>query len=107
MARVRKASEVTKRKGIPARTPEERERELTDLAFDRIESRIIEGTASAQELLHFVKISSRREELELRNLEVEIALKEARREQIGTMEQQNELYERALEAFTSYKSDEI
>lgn len=106
MVNRKNANEIAKTKGIPARSPDERERELMEMAFDRVESRIIDGTASAQELVYFMKLASQREALELKNLEVEIALKEARRDQIGSMEQQTELYEKALEAFTSYKGND-
>ena len=102
MARPKKIDTSPISKGAPAQTPQERENQLAAMAFDRVERRIQDGSASSQELVYFLKLVSERERLEQRNLEVEIALKEARREQIGSLEQQNALYEAALQAFTSY-----
>ena len=50
----------------PALTPEARENQLISLAIDLVEQRLIDGTASAQETTHFLKLASRKAKLEAR-----------------------------------------
>jgi hypothetical protein len=47
-----------------ARTPEAREDELANLAYDLAEDQIRDGTASSQVITHFLKAGSRRERME-------------------------------------------
>ena len=56
MARSRSSS----RDRRPARTPEEREDQLTSVAYDLAEEQIEAGTASSQVITHFLKAGSRR-----------------------------------------------
>lgn len=106
MAASKKTNEISRPVGAPAVSAEEREDQLIAMAFDRIEQRMIEGTASSAELVYLAKLGSEKEQLERRNLEMEIALKEARKEQLGSVEQQNALYEKALRAFSKYQGVE-
>ena len=43
----------------PAITPEGREKQLISLAMDLAEQRLLDGTASAQEVTHFLKLGSK------------------------------------------------
>lgn len=46
------------RKMRPALTPEAREQQLISLAVDLVEQRLLDGTASAQETVHFLKLAT-------------------------------------------------
>jgi hypothetical protein len=53
---------VTRRR--PATTPEARENQLISQAVDLAEKQMLEGSASAQVISHFLKLGSSREKLE-------------------------------------------
>lgn len=64
----KKQSDTSSGKKIrPALTPEARENQLISLAVDLVEQRLLDGTASAQEVTHFLKLGSMREKLEREN----------------------------------------
>ena len=56
----------------PAITPEGREMQLINLAMDLVEQRLRDGTASAQETTHVLKLGSIRNQLEVKKLEKEL-----------------------------------
>jgi hypothetical protein len=89
----------------PATTPEGREQQLTALAMDAIEKRIINGTASAQELVYFAKIGSPNSKVERKLLETQQALLEAKIDGIASQSRTEELYKNALSAMRSYSGD--
>lgn len=89
----------------PATTPEGREQQLTALAMDAIERRILNGTASAQELVHFAKAGSPTAKLERQLLETQQALLAAKIEGIASQARTEELYKNALSAMRSYSGD--
>ena len=66
MARVKSPNKTNSNKKAmrPAMTPEAREQQLIALAVDLVEQRLIDGTASAQETTHFLKLASRKAKLE-------------------------------------------
>jgi len=86
----------------PATTPEARENQVIAKAFDLAEKRIQEGTASAQEIVHFLKLGSTREQLEQRRLETDIRLAEAKVESMGDAKKNEALYQEALNAMRAY-----
>lgn len=86
----------------PARTPEGREKQLVNLAMDLVEMRMREGTASSQEVVHFLKLGSMREQLERAKLEHETELLKAKTEYSASMKNIEELTQNALAAFKSY-----
>ena len=55
----------------PALTPEAREGQLIALATDLVEQRLRDGTATSQEVVHFLRLGSMRERLEREKLENE------------------------------------
>lgn len=91
-----------------ASTPEGRENELIALAYKATEERIKNGTASAQELVHFLRLGSTKERLEKENLEAEMKLKEAKIEALQATDRLEKLYNDAIEAMKRYSggSDE-
>ena len=104
MAKVRKtdASNASTRKIRPALSPEARENQLISLAVDLVEQRLLDGTASSQEVTHFLKLGSMKERLEREKLEEENKLLKARTEQIQSMKRVEELYEEAIKAMRNY-----
>ena len=102
MAKVKKSQSNTTRKVRPALTPEARENQLIALATDLVEKRLIEGTASSQETTHFLKLATTKSKLELRKLELENELTEAKTEAVKSQARMEELYIKAINAMKKY-----
>jgi hypothetical protein len=85
-----------------ARTPEAREAQLASLAYDVVETRIRKGTASSQELVHFLKVGSTREKQELQKLKQETLLVEAKVKDLANVEEMKKLYVEAMDAMRGY-----
>ena len=86
----------------PALTPEAREDQLISLAVNLAEQQLIDGTASAQVITHYLKLGSTREKLEREKLKKENELLEAKREALESAKRVEELYANALQAMRSY-----
>lgn len=86
----------------PATTVEGRENQLVSLAVDLAEKQLIEGTASAQVITHYLKHGSTREKLEQERLVQENELLKAKVEQLASAKRIEELYESALNAMRDY-----
>lgn len=93
--------------GPPATSPEEREQQLTALAYDLVEQRLLDGSATSQETTFFLKLGGERERLEREKLRRENLLLEARQEQIGKGDRMEELLERAIRAFKGYSGEDF
>lgn len=90
----------------PARTSEEREQQLIALAMDLAEQRIRKGSATSQEVTHFLKLGSSREKLEQRRLEVDTELQRAKVAAIESQAKIEELYGEAIAAMRTYSGQE-
>ena len=90
------------RKRKPALSPEARENQMIALAMDLAEQRLRDGTASAQEVTHFLKLGSSKERLEKKVMEKNITLIEAKTNAYASSEEIKSLYEDAMAAFRSY-----
>lgn len=86
----------------PFFTPEGEESRLVSLAYNLAEKRLMEGTASSQEVTHFLKLGSRKEILEREKLEEENRLLRAKTETLQSQRQTEELYKNAINAFRWY-----
>lgn len=107
MARVSKNSSMTESYDIrPALTPESRENQLISLAMDLAEKRLKEGTASSQEVTHFLKLGSTKERLEKEKLLEENKLLKAKTENLQSMKNIEKLYSDALRAMKGYAGKE-
>lgn len=95
-----------KRRQAPGRTIEARENQITRLAYDLAEKRIRNGTATSQEVTHFLKIGSTISQLEKAKLDKENELLEAKTEAIKSQKKVEELYANALSAMKSYSGQE-
>jgi hypothetical protein len=86
-----------------ATTPQGRENQLIALAYDVVEQKLLSGTASSQETVHFLKLGTERERLERKKLEQETLLAEAKVEQMSSQARIEDLYEKAMSAFSGYQ----
>jgi len=90
----------------PAATPEDREQQMVSLAVQLAEKQMVDGTASAQVISHYLKLGSTREKLEQERLSRENALLQAKVEQLASAKKVEELYEQALNAMRQYNGQE-
>ena len=97
----------TPRRGRPATTPEGREHQLVVLAYDLVEDRIRKGTATSQEVTHFLKLGSTREMIEQERLRGEVALNQAKIENMAQANRIEELMVDALDAIRAYKGERV
>lgn len=86
----------------PARTPDARERQLIAKAVDLAERQLLDGTASAQVISHYLKLGSSRERLEQARLEGEVGLIQAKRDNMVSAARVEELYGEAINAMRAY-----
>lgn len=86
----------------PAPTSEAREQQLISLAVDCVEERMRTGKASAQEYVHFLKLASTKQQLELEKIRHENELLVAKKEALETSKRTEEMYTKAIEAMRSY-----
>lgn len=96
-----------KRSRRRAVSPEAREKQLIALATDLAEQQLIDGTASAQVISHFLKLGSIREQVELEKTRSEIALLKSRKESLDREERIEELFTNALESFRLYSGQSL
>ena|ERR1700754_2733142 len=87
----------------PATTPQARENQMVSLAYDLAEKRMEAGTASAQEVTHFLKLGSSRERLEQERLQNENALTQAKIELMQSQQRMEALIGDALNAMRGYQ----
>lgn len=94
-----------RRQGAPAKTEEGRERQLISLAVDLAEEQLSKGTASAQVIVHYLKLGTTTSRLEREKLQEENKLLRARTEALQSQKRIEDLYANALEAMRSYRGD--
>lgn len=85
-----------------ATTMEGREMELVNLAYDAVEERIKNGSASSQELIHFLKLGSSSERLSQEKMESDMDLQRAKIEQIQSSQQMESIIQNAIDAMKGY-----
>lgn len=86
----------------PALSPEARENQLISLAVDLVEQRLLDGTASSQEVTHFLKLGSMKERQERERQAEEIKLLKAKTEALQSAKRVEELYANAISAMRRY-----
>jgi hypothetical protein len=102
-----KSSDEPRPKLPPVTTPEARESQLVAATYDLAEQQILDGTASAQVISHFLKLGTVSAKLELKKIELENKLLEARTSAIGDEARQKEQLDRAIHFFTAYKGEDM
>ncbi len=87
----------------PAATPDAREAQMIELADKLAERQLLDGTASAQVITHYLKLGSSRERLDQEKIGLEMELLKAKAEQIAGMARQEELFAEAIKAMRAYQ----
>lgn len=103
MAARKVSNEQPGRRRPPAKTPEERERQIISAAYDLAERQIAAGTVSSQVHSHFLKAGSTSERKDLEKKDQEIALLRSKVKQLAQIADQAEMYKAALLAMSSYQ----
>lgn len=85
-----------------ALSPDDRENQLIALAYNTVEERMRNGTASAQETVHFLRLGSSLVRLQKKELEERILLEKSKVKAIESQEEIKQLYEDAIAALRSY-----
>ena len=107
MPKVRKSpQEQPRRRPQPALSPEAREKQLISAAIDLAEQQLLDGTASATVITHYLKLATRREEIEREKLAREVELLNAKTEAIQSAQRMEELYANAIAAMRRYSGEE-
>lgn len=92
----------------PGLTPEAEENQCIAMAYALAKQRLADGTASSQEVTHFLKMGSIKARLENDRLIEENKLLRARTEQIESEQDKSALYAEVLKAIVSYQGrDEL
>ncbi len=102
MGTAKKNDETSMRSSPPARNLENRENQLIAKAYDVAEKRLNDGTASAQEIVHFLKMGAAKAQLEKKKLEAETMLLESKRDAVDSAKRSDIKYQEAIEAFREY-----
>lgn len=86
----------------PASSLESRENQLINHAINLAEKQLIEGTASSQVIVHYLKLGTQRERIERDILAKQAKLITAKTDSIETAKTTEELYNKAIDAMKSY-----
>lgn len=103
---MRKQSKPNSRVLQPVTTAEARQEQMIMLAYDLVQQRLLDGTATSQETTHFLKLASAKERLDLEKAKVEIELAKAKIKTLEEEQNRAQVYEEALKAFRSYQGDD-
>ena len=95
-------SKSSPRRIRPALTPEANENQMISMAMDLARQQLQEGTASSQVITHFLKLGTKKAELEKEKLERETELLKAKTESLQSAQRIEELYENAIKAMQRY-----
>jgi cell division protein FtsB len=87
----------------PALSPESRSNQLVSLAYDLAEKQLRDGTASSQVITEFLKLGSEKANLEREKLKGENELLKAKVEKLQSEQRSEELFKRAIKAFSRYQ----
>lgn len=93
---------TSQRRAPPALTPEARENQLISRAYDLVEQRLIDGSATSQETTFFLKAGSQHARMEMEKLRHENELLRAKTEAIESSKQNEELYMQVIDALQRY-----
>ena len=86
---------------------EAREKQCISLATDLAMKQMEEGTASAQVIVHFLKLATARERLEQAKIEQELELMAAKADAIRSEKRIEELYGEAIKAMSRYRGEDL
>ena len=100
-------SSGSKKKLPPVMTEEAQLNRCISLAYDLVEQRLLDGTATSQETTHFLKLASAKEKKELELMDKQIELAEAKCQKIRTEERTEELYSEVIKAMREYSGYDV
>lgn len=103
MASDHRSAKVSAKRKPPAKTPEAREAQLVNMAYEFAEEQFRTGEASSQVTTHFLKLGSERERLEREKIRHETVLLEAKVKQIESQAELKVLFEDAMARLTGYQ----
>lgn len=103
MPKVKKVPErSTGRKSRPAISPEARENQLIAKAYDLVEQRLDDGTATSQETTALIRLGNMKARLEIEKLKHETELLQAKTGAIESSQRTEALYQEAIAAMRKY-----
>lgn len=102
MTRKTTEDKPTRRPRRRAQTPEERENRLISLALDRVEERMENRTATAQEYIQFIRMASTKSRAEADKVALELELVKAKTENLRMQQKNEEMFSNAIKAFRRY-----
>jgi hypothetical protein len=82
--------------------PQRREDQLVALAYDLVERRLRDGSASSAETVYFLKMGTAKAKYETKLLEAQVQLATAKTQAIETEREGQATAQEALEAFKAY-----
>ena len=94
------------RSDSPALTPEAREQQMIAKAERLAERQLVDGTASAQVITHYLKLATTRERIEREILEKQKELITAKTEALQSAAKIEQLFEEATAMFRKYSGQE-
>lgn len=86
----------------PALTPEARDSQLISHTYNLVEQRLLDGTASSQETVYFLKLASKETRLKEERAVLENELIKAKTQALKSQERIEELYANAIKAMSRY-----
>lgn len=95
-----------KKKLATARSPEARENQLINLAYEEAEERIRNGTATSQLLTFFLKLGTMREQMEMERLRSDLRVAEAKIRQMDSQNNLEEMFTKAINAMKRYGGED-
>lgn len=92
----------SKKKMRPALSLEANEGQMVSLATDLAREQLLNKTASSQIIVHYLKLGTVKEQIELEKLKKETALLEAKTKALKDTEKLEEIYNQAIDALKVY-----
>lgn len=102
MGRRKVSADEPRRQLRPAVSQEARVAQLVSLAYDRVEQRLLDGTASGQEITALIKLGSEKTKLEQEKLKHETEVLKSKKEVLDAAKRTDEMYEKAMAVMRSY-----
>ena len=107
MGRSKKRSDSASISNLPpALTPEAQENRMISLATRLAEQKMLDGTASSQLIVHYLKLGSSKERLEQEIMEKQKELISAKTDALHTAKRIEELYDSAIKATRVYSGQD-
>lgn len=101
----KKPVETPHKEIVPELDPAARQAQLINLAELQAEKQMLEGTAPAQIVVHYLKLATIKEQKEIELLEHQAKLAQAKIEAIEAGRREEELYAQAIEAMKIYNGN--